>query len=101
TKYLPALPGIASLYVGDGVTDDQPPQLTGFLGRSNPLAFDPTVLDFPDDARRYQVNMPTLPVALAANAGLGLIGELDIAEAARHDNALAAPAVDRLDGVAD
>lgn len=88
-KYLLGLPGIAYLYVREGITDDLQPQLTGFFGRANPLAFDPHVVDFPADARRYQVNMPTLPVAMAANAGLGLIGELDLAVVARHVYGLA------------
>lgn len=99
-KYLLGLPGIAYLYVRDGVTDAGPPQLTGFFGRANPLAFDPHALDFPDDARRYQVNMPTLPAALAASAGLGLIGELDIAEVARHVDRLARGAAERLGDLA-
>jgi kynureninase len=72
-KYLLGLPGIAYLYVREGLTDDLQSQLTGFFGRANPLAFDPHVLDFPADARRYQVNIPTLPVAMAANAGLAMI----------------------------
>jgi selenocysteine lyase/cysteine desulfurase len=95
-KYLLGLPGIAYLYVADGVTDAWDPQLTGFFGRSNPIAFDPYVLDFPSDARRYQVNMPTLPVALAANAGLGLIGQLDTHVVAGHVDRLARHAVSRL-----
>jgi selenocysteine lyase/cysteine desulfurase len=95
-KYLLGLPGIAYLYVRDGLADDLAPQLTGFYGRTNPLAFDPHTLDFPHDARRYQVNMPTLPVALAAEAGLGLVGELDVAAVARHVADLAERAVDRL-----
>ncbi len=40
--------------------------------------------------------MPTLPVALAANAGLRLIGELDQGAVARHVDALAARAAGRL-----
>lgn len=98
-KYLLGLPGVAYLYVREGVTDDLEPQLTGFFGRANPLAFDPAVVDFPDDARRYQVNMPTLPVALAANAGLGLVGELDMATVAAHTDLLARRAVAQLDGL--
>lgn len=95
-KYLLGLPGVAYLYVREGVADELSPQLTGFFGRANPLAFDPQMLDFPEDARRFQVNLPTLPVALAANAGLRLIGDLDVGVVARHVDALAARATDRL-----
>jgi selenocysteine lyase/cysteine desulfurase len=100
-KYLLGLPGIAYLYVADGVTDAQDPQLTGFFGRANPLAFDLSVLDFPRDARRFQVNMPTLPVVLAANAGLGLVGQLDIDVVAAHVDRLARYAVARLGRLAN
>lgn len=96
-KYLLGLPGVAYLYVREGLADEQDPQLTGFLGRANPLAFDPGALDFPEDARRFQVNMPTLPVALAANAGLRLIGHLDQGEVAGHVGALAARAAGQLE----
>jgi len=40
-KYLLGLPGVAYLYVREGVGDQLDPQLTGFFGRSSPLAFDP------------------------------------------------------------
>ncbi|MGC4897174.1 aminotransferase class V-fold PLP-dependent enzyme [Micromonospora sp. DT31] len=99
-KYLLGLPGIAFLYARDGVADDLDPQLTGFFGRTNPLAFDPFAVDYPPDARRYQVTMPTLPAALAANAGLGLIGGLDLAAVERHVTALARRAAERIEGVA-
>jgi selenocysteine lyase/cysteine desulfurase len=100
-KYLLGLPGVAYLYVRDGVRDHLDPQLTGFLGRADPLAFDPEALDFPADARRFQIGIPTLPVALAANAGLGLVGELDAHAVERHVTGLAQRATARLraDGV--
>ncbi len=99
-KYLLGLPGIAFLYARAGVTDDLDPQLTGFFGRANPLAFDPFAVDFPADARRYQVTMPTLPAAMAATAGLSLIGALDLAAVERHVAGLATRAAALVEGVA-
>jgi selenocysteine lyase/cysteine desulfurase len=98
-KYLLGIPGIAFLYVRDGVQDDQPPQLTGFYGRANPIAFDPHALDWPPDARRFQVNMPTLPAAMVANAGLGLLEGLDGAAIERHVSRLVDTAIERLTGL--
>lgn len=98
-KYLLGLPGIAFLYVRAGVGDDLDPQLTGFFGRGNPLAFDPFAVDFPADARRYQVTMPTLPAAMAATAGLGLIGDLDLTEVERHVTRLTVRAATLIEGV--
>lgn len=100
-KYLLGLPGIAYLYVREGLADDVLPQLTGFFGRANPLAFDPHALDYPADARRYQVNMPTLPAAMAAGAGLRLISSLDLAAVASHVHELAARAAAAVEGVGE
>jgi selenocysteine lyase/cysteine desulfurase len=98
-KYLLGIPGIAFLYVRGGVTDDQPPPLTGFYGRANPIAFDPHALDWPHDARRMQINMPTLPSAMAANAGLKLVNSLDPAAVARHVAGLVDAAIERLTAI--
>lgn len=95
-KYLLGIPGIAYLYVKDGLPDAIDPQLTGWYGRGNPLSFDPRALDFPPDARRFQVNMPTLPAALAADRGLELIGGLDLARVERHVGRLVGQAAERL-----
>jgi len=95
-KYLLGIPGIAFLYVRGGLDDEQPPQLTGFYGRANPIAFDPHALDWPQDARRMQINMPTLPAAMAANAGLKLVNGLDGAAVARHVGGLVDAAIERL-----
>ena len=98
-KYLLGIPGIAFLYVRGGVADEQPPQLTGFYGRANPIAFDPHALDWPDDARRMQINMPTLPSAMAANAGLKLINSLDGDAVAGHVDGLVDAAIERLTAI--
>lgn len=95
-KYLLAVPGVAYLYCRDGAADALDPQLTGFFGRANPLAFDPDALDFPTDARRYQIGIPSLPIALAANAGLGLVGLLDPQAVLRHVQHLTGYAVAQL-----
>jgi len=83
-KYLLGLPGLAFLYVRDGLVDDLPPRLTGWFGRVDPFAFDPLRLDFPSGARRFETGTPAVPACYAANAGLGLIGELDLATVRRH-----------------
>jgi selenocysteine lyase/cysteine desulfurase len=95
-KYLLSVPGVAYLYARDGVTEDLAPQLTGFFGRANPLAFDPGALDFPDDARRFQIGIPTLPVTLAANAGLELVSQLDLKTVEHHVHGLAQRAISTL-----
>lgn len=95
-KYLLGMPGIAFLYVRDGIEDATPPQLTGFFARGNPTAFDPTALDWPDDARRFQVNMPSLPVVMMANAGLAMVNALDAGSVLGHVTALVGSTIERL-----
>jgi selenocysteine lyase/cysteine desulfurase len=95
-KYLLGVSGVAYLYCRNRVTDAVQPQLTGFFGRSDPLAFDAEALDFPADARRFQIGIPSLPVALAANAGLELVGRLDPQAVSRHVGDLVGYAIEQL-----
>jgi len=95
-KYLLGLPGVAFLYARSGSAGDLAPQLTGWFGRVDPFAFDPHTLDFPDQARRFETGTPAVPALYAANAGLALIGGLDVHAVRRHVAALVAYAADRL-----
>lgn len=83
-KFLLGVSGIAFLYVRPGVADEVPPQLTGWFGRTNPFAFDPRTLDFPETARRYDTGTPAILSAYGANAGMGLLERLDPAAAHAH-----------------
>jgi selenocysteine lyase/cysteine desulfurase len=83
-KYLLGVPGIAFLYVRRGTERDLDPQLTGWFGRANPFSFDPTAVDFPPEARRYETGTPSVPAAYAAAAGLSLLSSLDASVVARH-----------------
>jgi selenocysteine lyase/cysteine desulfurase len=83
-KYLLGLPGIAFLYVRDGVRDDVAPQLTGWFGRVDPFSFDPRSLDHPADARRFEVGTPSIPSAYGAVAGMRVLAGADPAAVERH-----------------
>lgn len=76
-KYMLGLAGIAFLYVKDGIDSEREPELTGWFGRVNPFAFDPELVDYPQDARRFEVGTPAIPAAYAAVAGLGLLEQVD------------------------
>ena len=83
-KYLLGLPGVAFLYVRDGVAGGLDPALTGWFGRIDPFAFDPRRLNFPATARRFETGIPAVPALYAANAGLDLIDGLDLHQVRRH-----------------
>src|SRR5215213_5005049 len=52
-KYLMACAGVAFLYVRRDLADQLRPTVTGWFGRLNPFAFDPTTLDWAPSARRF------------------------------------------------
>ncbi|MGI8522755.1 MAG: aminotransferase class V-fold PLP-dependent enzyme [Nocardioides sp.] len=83
-KYLLGIPGIAFLYVREGLVDDLPPSLTGWFGRVDPFAFDPRSLDYPTHARRFETGTPAVPSAYAAVAGLQMLAQVDMSDVAAH-----------------
>ena len=95
-KYLLGLPGLAFLYVREPQGTDLLPSLTGWFGRTDPFAFDPTALDFAAGADRFRTGTPSVPAAYAACAGLRLAGTLDQDAVREHVHDLADLAVDRL-----
>jgi selenocysteine lyase/cysteine desulfurase len=95
-KYLLGLPGLAFLYVRSPEDVDLTPRLTGWFGRIDPFAFDPRLLDFPADARRFQTGTAAVPACYGSNAGLRLIDGLDLDDVHEHVLALTALADERL-----
>ncbi|MFC6882736.1 MULTISPECIES: aminotransferase class V-fold PLP-dependent enzyme [Actinomadura] len=95
-KYLLGVPGIAFLYVREGVRDARPPQLTGWFGRTDPFSFDPRSLDFPEHARRFETGTPAIPAAYAAVAGMRTLAGADPAAIDAHVRELTAVAHERL-----
>jgi selenocysteine lyase/cysteine desulfurase len=83
-KYMLGVAGVAFLYVRGGLTDDVPPQLTGWFGRRDPFAFDPRKVDFPETARRFESGTYAVPAVYAAIAGMKMLAQLDPAAVKRH-----------------
>ena len=75
-KYLMACAGIAFLYVRKALAEQLRPTVTGWFGRQNPFAFDPTVLDWAPGARRFDGGTPPIINAYVARAGLEIIHEV-------------------------
>jgi selenocysteine lyase/cysteine desulfurase len=95
-KYLLGLPGIAFLYVRGGLPHQRDPEHTGWFGRTQPFAFDPRLLDFPDGARRFETGTPPVPSAYAANAGFDLIERVDLQAVQVHVAGLVEELAERL-----
>ncbi|MBO0875133.1 MAG: aminotransferase class V-fold PLP-dependent enzyme [Pseudonocardia sp.] len=95
-KYMLGLPGIAFLYIRAGTEHQRDPELTGWFGRRDPFAFDPRLVDFPAQARRFETGTHPIPSAYAANAGLDLLEPLDMATVFEHVGQLATELSERL-----
>ncbi|TWJ20900.1 selenocysteine lyase/cysteine desulfurase [Micromonospora endolithica] len=93
-KYLLGLPGLAFLYARH--PNGPAPGLTGWMGRTDPHALDPTRLDFPSHARRFETGTPSVAAAYAAVAGLTLIQDLNLTAVREHTQRLLASAAHRL-----
>lgn len=89
-KYLLGLPGIAFVYVRDGLVDQVAPQLTGWFGRVDPFAFDPYTVDFPAAARRFETGTPSIPSAYGAVAGMTTLARVDAKAVDTHVRELGA-----------
>lgn len=87
-KYLLGLPGIAMLYVRDPAGVERPAGLTGWFGRVNPFAFDPAGVDYPDNARRFELGTHPIPSAYAGVAGFEMIEQVSLPEVWEHVVAL-------------
>lgn len=88
-KYLLGAPGIAFLWVRPGLEHGTDPALTGWFARINPFAFTPEVLDYAENARRFQTGTPAIPAAYAAAAGISLVNETDQGQVFQHVASLA------------
>lgn len=72
-KYLMGTAGIAFLYVSPRIRNRLEPTVTGWFGRVDPFAFDPTTLDYPASASRFDLGTPPIVNAYAARAGIELV----------------------------
>jgi selenocysteine lyase/cysteine desulfurase len=91
-KYLLGVPGIAFLYVREGLTHAADPSLTGWFGQRDTFGFDVHDLTFADTAKRFQSGSPPVIAAYGALAGLSLLAQTDPDDRRRHIDRL----VDRL-----
>jgi selenocysteine lyase/cysteine desulfurase len=77
-KFLMGIPGIAFLWVRPDLAERLQPALTGWFGRKDPFAFDPTRLDWADGARRLDTGTPPILEAYVARAGMAWLREIGL-----------------------
>jgi len=77
-KWLLGGTGIVFLYVRDGLARQLVPTVAGWFGHRDQFAFDPRVLEFHDDARRFELGTPALAAVYTQLGGLEYIEELGV-----------------------
>ncbi len=95
-KYLLGVPGIAFLYVREGVRNAVDPLLTGWFGQQDTFAFDPRDLTFASGAKRFQTGTPPVIAAYGATAGLSMLARTDPGQRRDHVAALVTHLHERL-----
>ena len=88
-KYLLGPPGLAFLYVRQGLISSLVPTVTGWFGQSNPFAYDPKLFALSPTSRRFESGSPSVPNVYGALPGLQLLQELGLENVAGHIKKLA------------
>jgi len=77
-KWLLGGTGIVFLYVRDDLARQLVPTVAGWFGHRDQFAFDPRVLEFHDDARRFELGTPALAAVYTQLGGLEYIEEIGV-----------------------
>ncbi|HED03951.1 MAG TPA: aminotransferase class V-fold PLP-dependent enzyme [Candidatus Fraserbacteria bacterium] len=75
-KWLMGGPGIAFLYVREGLIERLKPTITGWFAAENQFDFDIHHFEFKHDAGRFELGTPALAPVYAASAGLSIVEEI-------------------------
>ncbi len=77
-KWLVGGPGIAFLYVREGLIERLEPTATGWFAAKDQFDFAVDRLEFSTDATRYQFGTPPVPTAYACRPGMEIIAEVGV-----------------------
>lgn len=77
-KWLLGGPGIAFLYVREGLHGRLDPRTTGWFAVQEPFGFDPARRALRTDARRFEGGTPSPAAVFAARAGLDLVHSIGV-----------------------
>ena len=82
-KWLLGGPGIVFLYVRDDLIQRFQPTVTGWFAHARQFDFDPRVLRWHDDARRFEQGTPSLAAVFAQLGGLEIVLEIGVTDIRR------------------
>jgi kynureninase len=77
-KWLMGGPGLAFVYIREGLIPQLQPTITGWFGHREQFMFKTREFEFRDDAARVEMGTPAVPTVYTANGGLDIVREIGV-----------------------
>ena len=77
-KWLMGGPGLACVYIREGLISQLQPTIAGWFGHSEQFQFKTREFDFRPDATRVEMGTPAVAAIYAANGGLDIVQEISV-----------------------
>ena len=77
-KWLMGGPGLAFVYIREGLISQLQPTIAGWFGHSEQFQFKTQEFDFRPDATRVEMGTPAVAAIYAANGGLDIVQEISV-----------------------
>ncbi len=77
-KWLMGGPGLALVYIREGLLPSLQPTTTGWFGHKDQFQFDARSFEFRADAARVEMGTPSVPSVYAASGGLDVVLEVSV-----------------------
>jgi selenocysteine lyase/cysteine desulfurase len=77
-KWLMGGPGLALVYIREGLIPQLRPTITGWFGHREQFKFKTREFEFRDDAARVEMGTPAVPTIYTANGGLDIVREIGV-----------------------
>src|SRR5947209_918860 len=77
-KWLMGGPGLAFVYIREGLIPSLQPTIAGWFGHRDQFQFKTREFEFRPDAARVELGSPAVPAIYAANGGLDIVQEISV-----------------------
>ena len=77
-KWLMGGPGLAFVYIREGLIEKLKPTTTGWFGHKEQFQFKTREFEFRNDAARVELGTPAVPTIYTANGGLDIVLEISV-----------------------
>lgn len=77
-KWLMGGPGLALVYIREGLIPQLQPTITGWFGHKDQFQFKTREFEFREDAARVEMGTPSVPTVYAASGGMDIVLEISV-----------------------